>query len=242
MAAKAPLRTPSLTTLADQLARSCYGASNPQAVPLLAAATGVALLGAPADLRQALLVRFGAEPGATTLRELSDLWTQMQKSSAYLIGFLDPLLGWVEKADPRGPDAKAFARCCSVLAGVDLTAVANTAHGDILGPLYTFLRSHSHKQQLGAFFTPPDVASLIAALSGLREGTRVLEPACGAGGMVLAYARQMREAGLDPDTCTYVLNDIDPMAVALAGVNLSAHGLTRVQLRVGDALTFGADQ
>lgn len=239
MAQKSPgLSAPSLSALADQLGRAATGASHRLEVPLTAAATGVALLGAPAFLRQALFARFADAPPSTTLRELAELWAHLQKASTYLIGYLTPLIGWLENEKPLAHDTDAFARCAKVLAGVDLAAVAANPQvgGDLLGPLYSMLRAPSSRTHLGAFYTPPDVAMLTAALAGPREGARVLEPTCGAGGMVIAHVRALRVAGLDANSCQYVLGDIDPLAVALAGVNVSAHGLAHVQLHVGDAL------
>jgi type I restriction enzyme M protein len=77
---------------------------------------------------------------------------------------------------------------------------------------------------------------------GVREGQAICEPAAGSGGMLVATARDMRSRGLDPTTCSWLINDLDPVAVALAGVNAVVHGFGQnVQLRCGNGLTLGTD-
>lgn len=46
----------------------------------------------------------------------------------------------------------------------------------------------------------------------------------------------LRARGECPESVEWVLQDLDPTALALAGVNAAAHGLPRVRLLLGDAL------
>ncbi|WP_126447965.1 N-6 DNA methylase [Sulfuricystis multivorans] len=65
---------------------------------------------------------------------------------------------------------------------------------DVMGPLYMELASRGGRQQLGQYFTPWDVASMMAqVIAGEKpEDTgrllKVCDPACGSGVMLLAFA------------------------------------------------------
>lgn len=155
----------------------------------------------------------------------------------YLDGHIEALTGWLDK--PQDHEVKALAHCFDVLAGYDLLKSFDEAGGDLLGPTYMMLRGRRDKQAQGAFYTPMCLSYLIARMVCPEEGTTIGEPCCGAGGMILGTIRAMREEGRDPDTCTWVLNDLDPMAVAMAGVNMAAHGMTRVILTCGNGLLLG---
>lgn len=124
-----------------------------------------------------------------------------------------------------------------ILLEQDPAAWPGAADRDLLGEIYTFARSPGTRRALGAFFTPMPVNALVAGLVPVDEAARVLEPSCGSGGMVIAAAREMRRRGLDPRRVVWELGDIDPVAVALAGVNAVVHDLgPNVRLRVRSAL------
>lgn len=201
---------------------------------MTAAATAVSCLGAREDLLSAFLAKLGEPGGHEHVREL---WARMIDAHPYLDGPLHALTGWLD--EPADHELSSLSNCLTALSRNDIHAVAEdpVISGDLLGPLYTLLRSHGDKQALGAFFTPASIARVIAEMSGTVEHSRVYEPACGSGAMVVAAARSMRARGMDPRTVTWVLNDIDPVVVALAGINAAASGLgQRVVLTVGDAL------
>ena len=114
---------------------------------------------------------------------------------------------------------------------------------DVLGRLYMELGIGN--DHLGQFFTPFDVARLIAELcfgsviAQVRErGLATLyEPACGAAAFVIATAELMRHHGLDPQQQLLVdAEDISPQAVHMAYIHLSALGVPAVVHR-RDTLT-----
>lgn len=211
-----------------------YGASG-YLIPLTALATANVLLGAPMSLLTPTLRRLAEPERVADLTR--GLWDATTNHFAYLTGRADALTGWLDTAGEH--QIKALSACFDVLAGIDLRAAFDEAAGDLLGPVYMSLRGLSSQQAAGAFYTPPSLDLLIGAMTLPDEGARIMEPCCGAGGMILGVIKAMRDAGRDPDTCTWVLNDIDPVAVALAGVNLAAHGLNHVVLCVGDGLLLG---
>lgn len=100
--------------------------------------------------------------------------------------------------------------------------------GDVLGRLYMELDLGN--ERLGQFYTPYDVASLIAgmtidSLSGqiAEQGfARVYEPACGAGAFLVAMTQEMRCAGLNYQRQLHITaEDISAQAVHMAYIHLT---------------------
>ena len=116
---------------------------------------------------------------------------------------------------------------------------------DFLGSAFMRLELSSHWH--GQFFTPMEVslcmARMLVSEGPLRESVEgrgfvtLMEPACGAGGMVVAFSTAMREAGLNPQRQLHVTaQDIDPTAVHMAQVQLSLLGIPAV-IHLGNTLT-----
>jgi hypothetical protein len=107
--------------------------------------------------------------------------------------------------------------------------------------------STARRRELGAFYTPPDVAyGLVGlALDGIRGAPAVCDPACGDGAFLLATAELLLHRGVPRDAVARDLLwgcDIAPAAVAAtreaivawSGVDPGEH------LVVADGLTMGA--
>ena len=98
---------------------------------------------------------------------------------------------------------------------------------DILGNLYMELELGNTNN--GQFFTPPELSSLLAQLSYGDELSNLqkpfitlCEPACGAGGMVLAFAKTMREHKHNPAEKLWVqCIDVDRVAGLMCYLQLS---------------------
>ena len=75
---------------------------------------------------------------------------------------------------------------------------------------------NDRRHVLGQYFTPPDLVDHVlevAAASTLEDGSRILEPACGAGAFLAGLARCLRERLLSMDLLAF---EIDSEAAALA--------------------------
>ncbi|GAB3943901.1 hypothetical protein GCM10029976_067200 [Kribbella albertanoniae] len=99
---------------------------------------------------------------------------------------------------------------------------------DVLGRLYMELELGNGR--LGQFYTPYDVARLMAGMQidAIAERVRsqgfarLYEPACGAAAFIVAITQEMRTAGLNPQTQLHVTaEDIAPQAVHMAYIHLS---------------------
>jgi hypothetical protein len=94
----------------------------------------------------------------------------------------------------------------------------------------TFERLNLSDDRRGQFFTPMNVCALMAGMSltGIEERIKargyisVLEPAVGAGRMVLAAANELRGLGFDPARSMFAIGvDVDPLCVAMSHITLS---------------------
>ena len=84
-------------------------------------------------------------------------------------------------------------------------------------------------------------AQLIAAMTGLpRPGRSVSDPCSGTAGLAIAMVRAMRVAGRAPELVHWQLQDLDGLAVALAGIQMAAHGIPHVTLTHGNTLAQAA--
>lgn len=216
-----------LERLAKSLSGACHeiGGRDAVVVPLSATVTGMALFGAGlGDLWWEGMSRHDhpAEVVSTTLDHL--LPTHLRDALAF---------------DADASADRALRRMGKVIvdAGGQRTLAAADLHGpsDILGGLYTLLRGRSGQSARGAFFTPMPVAKLMAAMALPEPGASVVDPCCGSGALLLATVREMREAGRNPAEVRFVGNDIDPLAAALAHLNLTFAGVA-VEITVGDSL------
>lgn len=114
---------------------------------------------------------------------------------------------------------------------------------DILGQLYMELEISSKGN--GQFFTPDPISQLMGKMA---YGNKIelpecgfitmSEPACGAGGMVLAFVKEMLNQKLNPANHLWVqCVDIDRMVALMCYIQLSLWGVP-AQIIVGNTLTL----
>lgn len=125
----------------------------------------------------------------------------------------------------------------------ELVRSLERGHRDALGELFMSLELGDHWK--GQFFTPYEVASLMARMTigdvagqVQRQGFITLsEPACGAGGMVIAFAEAMLDQGVNYQTSMHAIaQDIDATAVHMAYVQLSLLHIPAIVVH-GNSLT-----
>lgn len=115
---------------------------------------------------------------------------------------------------------------------------------DALGFVYQETTAESSKGHLGAFYTPYSVSLMMAKITAPEPGARVLDPCCGAGGMLLAALEACRdEHGHDNIPEVFGI-DIDPGAVRVCRLNLALAGIApwgRVDCRDALRMPFHAE-
>lgn len=114
---------------------------------------------------------------------------------------------------------------------------------DVLGDLYMELDLGNDKT--GQFFTPPDVSLVMAKMLHGNQINNIdrpyitlSEPACGAGGMVLAFAKVMIDQGHNPAHKLWVqCIDIDRLAALMCYIQLTLWHIP-AQVLVGNTLSM----
>ncbi|ECE7752246.1 DUF1738 domain-containing protein [Salmonella enterica subsp. enterica serovar Ngili] len=116
---------------------------------------------------------------------------------------------------------------------------------DFLGQIFMSLELGNERH--GQFFTPYNVCYTMARMtlsdrlsvltSGERDFITVSDPACGAGGLIVAMSEAMLEAGFNPQKQMMVYCvDIDPVASMMCYIQLSLMGIPAI-VATGNSLT-----
>ncbi len=115
---------------------------------------------------------------------------------------------------------------------------------DFLGSLFMELELGS--THMAQFFTPYEVSRLMAQIELVdvekhfqdQDFITVAEPACGAGGMMIAVADVLQERGFNPQKAMWAhCTDVDALAARLCYLQLSLLGIPGAVV-VGNALTL----
>ncbi len=103
----------------------------------------------------------------------------------------------------------------AVAPAVAAAVEAVPAELDLVGLAYERFFSDLFKGARGQYFTPPQVVSLMVSLAEVAPGEDVLDPTCGAGGLLVAAARRgARVRGIERD----------PLLAGLAALQLEDGG------------------
>ncbi len=71
---------------------------------------------------------------------------------------------------------------------------SRTGHTDVIGNTYEYLIGHFASdagKKGGEFYTPPEVATLLAKLLDAKPGDRICDPTCGSGSLLIRVAREV---------------------------------------------------
>jgi len=114
-----------------------------------------------------------------------------------------------------------------------LTLTADSAGGtDVVGTAYEAIVGSTFRGELGSYFTPKTIADFIAQMVG-SDAQKVLDPACGSAGLLLALHRSQIDGR---GRVSYFGNDLNPRMVRAAKVNFLLHGLDPGQVLQGNGL------
>ena len=110
---------------------------------------------------------------------------------------------------------------------------------DVLGDAYEFLvanfASDSGKKG-GEFYTPSQVAQLLARILKAKAGDRVCDPCCGSGSLLIRACQQVPP---DRDGLRNVMpfgQELNGATWALCKMNMFLHGLDRARIERGDTI------
>lgn len=119
-----------------------------------------------------------------------------------------------------------------------------THNEDFLGEVYQ--QCELGNDRLGQFFTPYPVSLMIAKISAgdlkkqieEKHFITLNEPACGSGGMVIAFRQAMLDANCNPSRDVFVTaQDVSEMAFKMCYIQLSLYGMAAEVIH-GNTLTL----
>ena len=89
----------------------------------------------------------------------------------------------------------------------------------------------------GEFYTPENLATLLANILDPEPDKKILDPACGTGGLLLkAYEYADKKVGSSQSPVYLFGQDINSRSVAIARANALLHGISTVSVKIGDSL------
>ena len=104
----------------------------------------------------------------------------------------------------------------------------NRADGDVFGGIYEYFLTQFADQKAhddGEFFTPESLVQMIVNIIEPEDG-RVLDPACGSGGMFVQSAHFIERMHHNPtERVTFYGMEKNATTIRLANMNLAVHGL-----------------
>ncbi|MBI2639545.1 MAG: N-6 DNA methylase [Candidatus Sungbacteria bacterium] len=100
---------------------------------------------------------------------------------------------------------------------------------DILGRIYEYFLGQfasSEGKRGGEFFTARSIVNLLVEILEPYENARVLDPACGSGGMFVSMGEYLRKHGQDPSKLAVNGQESNQTTLRLAKMNLAIRGLS----------------
>jgi len=100
---------------------------------------------------------------------------------------------------------------------------------DILGRIYEYFLGQfasSEGKRGGEFFTPRSIVKLLVEILEPYENARILDPACGSGGMFVSMGEYLRNHGQDESKLAINGQESNQTTLRLAKMNLAIRGLS----------------
>ncbi len=111
--------------------------------------------------------------------------------------------------------------------------------GDLLGDAYMWILHYfaPAKAKEGEVFTPKEINTLLSHLLDIQEGDKVLDPACGSGGMLIeAYQYVVHKTGKPKPVIELYGQERREDMEALAKINMILHDIHSFNFWIGDSL------
>lgn len=109
---------------------------------------------------------------------------------------------------------------------------------DILGQAYEYLLrkfAEGQGQSAGEFYTPPEVARLMARLLDPQPGMTVYDPTCGSGGLLIkCHLRLLETRGVDANAHRVLPPSVAPLRVYGQEINPSTFAMARMNAFIHD--------
>ena len=100
---------------------------------------------------------------------------------------------------------------------------------DILGRIYEYFLGEfasAEGKRGGEFFTPRSIVKLLVEILEPYENARILDPACGSGGMFVSMGEYLSTHEMDPSKLSISGQESNPTTLRLCKMNLAIRGLS----------------
>ncbi|WP_106915237.1 type I restriction-modification system subunit M [Chryseobacterium aurantiacum] len=107
-------------------------------------------------------------------------------------------------------------------------------NNDVIGGAYEFLIANfasDSGKKAGEFFTPAEVSTLLAKLTKSKSGSRIYDPTCGSGSLLIKAGREVGD-----NNFSLYGQEANGSTWALAVMNMYLHGYDSAIIRWGDTL------
>lgn len=107
-------------------------------------------------------------------------------------------------------------------------------NSDVIGGAYEFLISNfasDSGKKAGEFFTPAEVSTLLAKLTKSKPGSRIYDPTCGSGSLLIKAGREVGD-----NNFSLYGQEANGSTWALAVMNMYLHGYDSAIIRWGDTI------
>ncbi|MCK9301718.1 MAG: type I restriction-modification system subunit M [Bacteroidales bacterium] len=107
-------------------------------------------------------------------------------------------------------------------------------NNDIIGDAYMFLVSNFASEsgkKAGEFFTPSEVSTLLAKLTKSASGSRICDPACGSGSLLIKAGKEVEDGNF-----SLYGQEVNGSTWALAKMNMFLNRFDNAVIRWGDTL------
>ncbi len=117
----------------------------------------------------------------------------------------------------------------------------HNAEPDILGRAYEYLLrkfAEGQGQSAGEFYTPQEVGELIAEMLDPQPRTRVYDPACGSGGLLIKLRHLFEQRHPEDRSRAPHLygQELNPTTYAMAQMNMFLHDYMEAHIAIGDTM------
>ena len=162
-----------------------------------------------------------------TVFMLNQHYVALEAAYPYLLGYLRAITSWTE--DPQIEHWEQTALAAAALRGIAWSQCEHKDEGDLLGMVYNQMISiGARRTRVFNFVTPQEIVMEImlnpsALATTLRLGS-FTDAWCGSGTRVIAV-HDLLMVFDRPTNIAWRLNDPNPMAIAMAGLNMVSHSI-----------------
>jgi type I restriction enzyme M protein len=171
-------------------------------------------------------------------QHLTDAARAVAKANPQLSGVVDITDFNATAAGQRIVDDGRLAALIQVLNNPEYRLGLDDVEPDILGRAYEYLLrkfAESQGQSAGEFYTPPEIAIVMARILDPKPGATVYDPACGSGGLLIkCHLRLLQTKGKKDNGRLQLPANVAPLNLFGQEINTSTFAMARMNAFIHD--------